>query len=456
MPNSKNIAFFHYKVGGTDGVSLEIEKWKRVLESLGQHVFLCAGELGQTDGFYIEAMYQHHPQIARLYRNSFNQLKDFDPQAYERELLYWSDRLEGKLIEFLVRYKIDLINVQNIWSVALNPPLAIALENVRRKLSLPALAHHHDFYWERTEGIAVTTARALEVVDTYLPPRTDGIEHIVINSLASQELSARKGIQAQVFPNVFDFNDPPWQVDAYNRDFREQISVAKNDVLILQATRIVPRKGIELAIDFVNALNQPERRKKLVLSGLFDGRKFSEENQIVLVLAGYAQDDRTGQYLDKLKHKIAESGIATRFIEERIAGQRCLVNGKKIYNLWDAYTAADFAVYPSLWEGWGNQLLEAVFARLPVLIFEYPVYLADIKQRGFQLISLGGQTLLPDEQGLARVSPDLIDAAADQAIELLSNQKLRADLVELNFRIGQKYFSFEVLRERISTWLAAG
>ena len=100
MPNSKNIAFFHYKVGGTDGVSLEIEKWKQVLELLGQRVFLCAGDLGQADGFCIEEMYQHHPQIARLYRNTFNELKDYDPQAYERELLYWSDLLEGKLLEY--------------------------------------------------------------------------------------------------------------------------------------------------------------------------------------------------------------------------------------------------------------------------------------------------------------------------------------------------------------------
>ena len=175
MSNPKNIAIFHYKVGGTDGVSLEIEKWKRVLESLGQRVFLCAGELGQTDGYCIEELDQHHPQMARLYRNSFNELIDFDPLAYETDLLCWSDRLEVKLLEFLGRYKIDLINVHNIWSVALNPPLAVALENVRQKLSLPALAHHHDFYWERTEGIAVTNACALEVVDRYLPPRTDGV-----------------------------------------------------------------------------------------------------------------------------------------------------------------------------------------------------------------------------------------------------------------------------------------
>jgi hypothetical protein len=42
----KTIGIFHYQVGRTDGVSLEIAKWKRVLEEMGHTVYLCAGDLG--------------------------------------------------------------------------------------------------------------------------------------------------------------------------------------------------------------------------------------------------------------------------------------------------------------------------------------------------------------------------------------------------------------------------
>ena len=45
---------------------------------------------------------------------------------------------------------------------------------------------------------------------------------------------------------------------------------------------------------------------------------------------------------------------------------------------------SDFVTYPSLWEGWGNQLLEALRARLPLMLFEYPVYQADIKSKGLR------------------------------------------------------------------------
>jgi len=63
---NKSIGIFHYKVGGTDGVSLEIDKWRRVLEAMGHTVHLCAGDLGSAEGSLIREMYHHLPEIKRL------------------------------------------------------------------------------------------------------------------------------------------------------------------------------------------------------------------------------------------------------------------------------------------------------------------------------------------------------------------------------------------------------
>lgn len=38
--------------------------------------------------------------------------------------------------------------------------------------------------------------------------------------------------------------------------------------------------------------------------------------------------------------------------------------------------------YPSLREGWGNQFIEAVFAKLPVVLLEYPVWAKVRRQPG--------------------------------------------------------------------------
>jgi glycosyltransferase involved in cell wall biosynthesis len=441
----KNIGIFHYQAGRTDGVSLELAKWQHVLEEMGHRTFLCAGDLGSAEGTLVEEMYHHLPKVEQVTYNTFVELRDFNADTYKKELNQWVKVLETRFREFVRKNKIDFLIPQNVWCVGANPPVAIALENIRREFGLPALAHNHDFYWERNQ-VALTCASAIELADKYLPPRDPKIKHVVINSLAKKELLTRKGIRSTVVPNVFDFDSPSWQPDEYNYDFRKQIGLQENDILILQATRVVARKGIELAIDFVKALNRLERRQNLIEQGLYNGKEFTSDSQIVLVLAGYGRDDVSGNYLDKLKTKAAVEGVNMIHVEELIAFERGNRNGQKVYSLWDSYVFADFVTYPSLWEGWGNQFLEALRAKLPLLIFEYPVYTADIGKKGFEVISLGSEITGGDDLGLVQVPEGKIENAADQALELLTDKNYREKIVEHNFRIGKKYFSINSLK----------
>jgi len=443
----KTIGILHYQVGRTDGVSLEIDKWKRVLEEMGHTVHLCAGDLGTVKGTRIPEMYHHRPDAKRLYSNTFVELRDYPNEtAYRAHLLQLAGIIERKLRRFVERKGIDFLIPNNFWSVAVHPPVAIAMARVMRELKVPTVAHHHDFYWERTDGVALTCSTAVALADKFLPPRDPLLRHRVINSLAQRELLERKGIQSTVVPNVFDFDAPPWQADDYNRDFRSRIGLRAKDILILQATRIVRRKGIELAIDFVRALDTPERRARLQKSGLYDWRPFDDDSRIVLVLAGYARDDVTGGYVNNLKRKIKQAGIDALFIEDVIDARRRIKDGQKTYSLWDSYVFADFVTYPSLFEGWGNQFLEALRARLPLMLFEYPVYEADIGGRGFRVVSLGAEIQRRDEMGLVQVAPEVIEVAADQAVELLTNAQLRQETVEHNFQLGRKHYSLEALR----------
>ncbi len=140
-------------------------------------------------------------------------------------------------------------------------------------------------------------------------------------------------------------------------------------------------------------------------------------------------------------------GVNTLFVSDIINEKRGTTKtGKKIYTLEDIYPHADLVTYPSLWEGWGNQFLEAVKAKLPLLLFEYPVYIKDIKDKGFQVISLGNQIRDYDEDGLARVESLKIEEAADQAIILLTDAEQREQVVEHNFEVGLQHYSMEALK----------
>lgn len=444
----KRIGIVHYQVGRMDGVSLEIDKWKRVLESMGHRVHLCAGDLSSLEGTLIEEIYHHRPETARLYHNTFQTLDGYpDESAYRAELWRLEEILTEKLCSFVEEMEIDYLLPENVLSVGINPSLSMALSRVMQKRDLPGLAHHHDFYWEREMGVALTCGTALELVDKYLPPRHPGLRHTVINSRAQRALAERKGLQSSVVPNVFDFDGPMGQKDEYNEDFRARIGLREEDIVLLQATRITPRKGIELAVDLCRALDHPERRARLQERGLYDGRAFDETSRIVLVLAGYSRDDLTGTYLARLKKKIAREQIDALFVGNLIEGRRQTRAGEKIYSLWDSYLFADFVTYPSLDEGFGNQLLEALAARLPLLLFEYEVYRDDIKGKGFRVVSLGSTVEGYDDLGLAQVPSATVQMAADRVVDLLTNVQLRQEVVQHNHQLARQHYSLQTLHD---------
>jgi len=80
------------------------------------------------------------------------------------------------------------------------------------------------------------------------------------------------------------------------------------------------------------------------------------------------------------------------------------------------------------------------------MLFEYPVYRADIKDKGFRVISLGSELQGRDDLGLVLVAPEMIEAAADQAVELLADAVLRQETVEHNFQVGRRHYSLASLR----------
>jgi glycosyltransferase involved in cell wall biosynthesis len=109
-------------------------------------------------------------------------------------------------------------------------------------------------------------------------------------------------------------------------------------------------------------------------------------------------------------------------------------DGQKVYDLWDCYANADFVTYPSSYEGFGNAFLEAVFYRKPILVNRYSIFESDIEPLGFEVVLIDN---FVTEETLTEVRHFLDDAEA------------RSRAVEHNFALGQKFFSFELLEQKL-------
>ena len=83
------------------------------------------------------------------------------------------------------------------------------------------------------------------------------------------EVITRCGISSVMIPNVWDFDAEPTEADAYNASLRSELGMGDEEVLFLQPTRIVARKGIESAIELVARYNDmvgPSQKGRLLIS----------------------------------------------------------------------------------------------------------------------------------------------------------------------------------------------
>ena len=159
------------------------------------------------------------------------------------------DLLKAKLYEFAREFNLHLLVTENVLAIPLNIPLALAITEFLAETNMPTIAHHHDFFWERKRFL---TNAVWDFLNMAFPPHLPSIHHVVINSSADNQLSLRTGISATVVPNVMDYASPPAETDPYASDVREALGIEKDEVFILQPTRVVQRKGIEHAIELVS------------------------------------------------------------------------------------------------------------------------------------------------------------------------------------------------------------
>ena len=105
-------------------------------------------------------------------------------------------------------------------------------------------------------------------------------------------------------------------------------------------------------------------------------------------------------------------------------------DGGRIYTLDDVYQQADLVTYPSEYEGFGNAFLEAVYFRRPIVCKRYPIFRRDIEPCGFRTIAFD----------------DFITSKLVKDVDrLLANPSRVEEMVEHNYGVARRHFSYEVL-----------
>ncbi|NMB54098.1 MAG: glycosyltransferase family 4 protein [Leptolinea sp.] len=405
------IGFISTRLQGTDGVSLETEKWAAVLERAGHQCFYFAGECdrpAEVSRIVPEAHFQH-PEINIINRTAYSQ--PLRPPDITHRIHTLKNYLKNELYRFVSEFDLELLITENVQSIPIHIPLGLALTEFIAETGFPVIGHHHDMFWERKRFL---TNCVWDILNSSFPPHLPSIRHVVINSSAANQLAVRTGISSILIPNVMDFDNPPPPPDEYSKQVRHDLGLKAGQYLILQPTRIVQRKGIEHAIELVSRLYLDAQ---LVIS--------------------HASGDEGYEYEQFIREYAERLGVTTLFIADIIKEKRGKTeDGRNIYTLEDVYPQSALVTYPSEFEGFGNAFLEAIYYHRPILVNNYSIYSIDIKPKGFRVIEFDGY-----------ITQDTVTRTR----EIIQNPDLAKEMADHNYELARHHFSYTMLERRLHT-----
>lgn len=433
----KKVVFVHYRTRELDGVSLEIEHRANVLRSMGHEVYYLTGVDGgknhQDKVFRIPEMDIKSAYSKFLRENLFvNKLLD----KHTAIAMYYE--MEAKILErmnvFFEKVKPDLAYVHNLFAISYNLPATTALKKVLDKYETPTVVLSHDFWFTR-ELFKKPNYHFVSSTQEILPPKRHYIlKQQVINSVEHNLLKEYRGIEAEIISDTFDFNQQYPDVQSVKKKIFERLNFNENDLIVLHATRITRRKCIENAIEFTAALQ--EKLKKDESSFQLHGREINSESRVRLLCPNFVESGDSAYHKD-LKKLCKRSGVSVRWACNDFAPERSKKGGHQIFSFWDAYMLSDVVTYTSDWEGFGNQLIEALYFRKLLVLFEYPVFKLDIKQAGYQYVSLGDQ--MKKKARFNMVDPKIINRAAEETLQLLHDPEKLKKMQDKNFVLAKKH-----------------
>ncbi|MDJ0497643.1 MAG: glycosyltransferase family 4 protein [Acidimicrobiia bacterium] len=391
------------RFAGLDGVSLEARKVAEVLVSLGHEVMWWAGRIGPG---FAPAVVEPDAYFDTPHNHALNGAvfgADDCPESVVASLRQSAAALQARIDAWVEEASVDVLMPQNASAIPMQLPLGLAIARHVAHTGTPTVAHHHDFSWERERFWPNAVG---DVLEEAFPPVLPAVSHLVINSLAAAELERRTGAVARLLPNIMDFANPP--PPGNGAAFRTAAGLAADDVVILQPTRMIPRKGIEDTIELAHRLADPAIR----------------------VVVTHPEPDEGATYVEHLFALAERLGV-----DFRVVG----VDTFRATGLADAYAAADLVTFPSRVEGFGNALLETFFFRRPLLVNRFDVYRADIGPRGVRAIEMDGE-----------LTNEVVTAAS----EWLADPSRWTEAVEANYEIGRRFFSYEVAGEVLGAALA--
>ncbi len=454
----------HFKLFGTDGVSLQSQELSKALGTRGWQAFSCASDVPtDVEGLTVpELSYQSTDAVAlrnRIFPDPEGHPAPSDGDSLVMEIIERAERIRRQVEDYVNAREIPLLHIRNIMSLPYNLPATLALYNLAvQRPDIGFLMQHHDIYWEgpNAKNFLTPYRQISEMLDRIMCPTLPNARNVLINPLAAEALRASKGIVGTVVPDGFDFDRDLPVIDEHA--FRSKLQVlvgdpkpvGDDDLVVAMPARIAINKAIELAIQFVAALNLERTALGSAPDGLgLKRRRFSPTSSIVLLLPQGEDLDDNLPYFERLLSYAQQLGIKLAYGGNIVVPDRRFQHGDPDhYPFYGTYRAVDLVCYPPEHEGFGNQAIETVWARRPLAVLEYPVFKCFVRDHVPHYISLGDTEQLERLEefgGLHQLRHDILSGAVKRAVTVLTDHDLERRWTEENFTALRAFCGIDIV-----------
>ncbi len=345
-----NIALIHYSCPPIVGGVEEIVRQQAQLFHRNYHqVKIVAGKGEQfTFDYPIEInplLYTQHPQILKIHQ------KIIEGNVSGLELLV--NKIFFYLSKTLENY--DFLIAHNILTMNFNLPLTLAVHKLADTDSIKIIAWNHDSPYFYNDYPSYLNNPPWNILKTY----NKRIYYVAISKSRKKQFQKLYGENSKI-KVIPDGIDPIsfFKLSPLTVKILEERNLLEADLLMVQPSRLTPRKNIELSIKVLKSFKNKGIKAKLLLTGAYDPH-LPKSKSYYFKLRALAKNLK----VEKDIIIIAEYKLKSR---QKIIPSRAFIR--------DLYLISDVLFMPSLQEGFGIPLLEAGMIKLPIACSDIPPF----------------------------------------------------------------------------------
>ncbi|MBE9546655.1 MAG: glycosyltransferase family 4 protein [Proteobacteria bacterium] len=345
------IALLHYScphvVGGVEEV---IGQQASFLHRHGHEVKLIAGKGDvYTEDFPII--------INPIFSSTDTLITRAHEELIEGKRLHFDSLIENICVELQSELEsFDFLVVHNVMTMPYNLPLTYAIKKLADSGKIRVISWNHDSVYFYPDCPDIYRSEPWNILKT----KFSSIYYICISKIRSEQFCELYKTKRKITV-IPDGIDPSgfFQLAPDSCQIIHEQRLFKADLIMVQPSRLIPRKNIELGLRVVSALKKKGVNVRYLITGAYN-----------------PHEPKGVKYYRELKRIIKDLGITREVIfiaEYRMKDGRKIVPDHTFIR--DLYFIADILFMPSISEGFGLPLLEAGMIKLPIACSDIPPFL---------------------------------------------------------------------------------